>query len=110
MSEPDWHEPTAAERMTLRDYAGTEQVRDRLRRSFAGLLADYDCLLGPVHEDCPNRLDQPARRMKLTWAFDMTGQPALLLPAAELPGGFPFGLQVICASGQDARQLAPRVA
>lgn len=41
----------------------------------------------------------------LTWAFNISGHPALTLPAGTTPGGEPVGLQLVARHGADTLLL-----
>jgi Asp-tRNA(Asn)/Glu-tRNA(Gln) amidotransferase A subunit family amidase len=44
--------------------------------------------------------------LKLTQLFNLTGHPAIALPAGDGPDGLPRGLQLVGHRGQTARLLA----
>ncbi|MFE2587082.1 amidase [Streptomyces sp. NPDC059378] len=75
----------------------------RLRDCFA----HADLLLTPTTPHPPHGHDGPGARMSvaLTWAFNITGHPALSLPAGRTARGEPVGLQLVAPHGADARLL-----
>ncbi|MGW2827027.1 amidase [Streptomyces sp. NPDC001443] len=76
----------------------------RLRDCFA----HADLLLTPTTPHPPHGHDGPGARMSvaLTWSFNITGHPALSLPAGRTARGEPVGLQLVAPHGADARLLA----
>lgn len=60
------------------------------------LFTSFDVLLTPTTPNPPHGHDGPGPRMSvaLTWAFNLSGHPALSLPAGRL-GGLPVGLQAV---------------
>ena len=101
-----------AQRMTVEDFTRVEALRDEIRRGFAHLFENIDCLLTPTQEILPNRLDEPPGLMRLTRCFNVTGQPAISIPAGISSTGLPVGLQLVCDLGRDAQLLtiAERIA
>ncbi|MFG2951471.1 amidase family protein [Streptomyces adustus] len=75
----------------------------RLRDCFA----HADLLLTPTTPHPPHGHDGPGARMSvaLTWTFNITGHPALSLPAGRTARGEPVGLQLVAPHGADARLL-----
>ncbi|MBT2546565.1 amidase [Streptomyces sp. ISL-44] len=65
-----------------------------------------DLVLTPTTPYPPHGHDGPGPRMSvaLTWAFNLSGHPALSLPAGTTPQGQPVGLQVV-ARLHSERQL-----
>ena len=51
--------------------------------------------------DHANRLDQEPELMKLTRRFNMTGQPAISIPAGNSTQGMPIGIQLVCTKGRE---------
>ena len=94
----------AAAKLSAGEYARVRNDRLDVCRTFNSLFEEFDILLCPTQQALPNQLNQPAERMQLTRAFDMTGQPAISIPAGET-NGLPVGLQLVAAMGQDALLL-----
>ncbi|MFF0170204.1 amidase family protein [Streptomyces prasinus] len=80
----------------------TATNEERLRNCFQRA----DLLLTPTTPHPPHGHDGPGRRMSvaLTWAFNISGHPALTLPAGTTLQGAPVGLQLV-ARRHDERQL-----
>lgn len=118
--EPDELEPR--NRMTLEaaraiDAATFVEAREWLSawgRRLVGWFDDYDLLLTPVLtqpsirigelpvEPTPAELD--AMRRRLGWlpgAWNVTGQPAVSVPAGRTPEGLPVGVQLVAAWGRE---------
>ncbi|GAB4079982.1 amidase [Modestobacter muralis] len=116
--EPGWYGPA-----TLRlfqaagraDPAAREEAvrrRDELLSAAAALLDDVDVLLGPtapyVAPALTPPIDTPEGEVEglFTGPFNVTGQPALSLPAGRTDDGLPFGVQLVGRTGEDAALLA----
>ncbi|MFF1496617.1 amidase family protein [Streptomyces sp. NPDC058304] len=56
-----------------------------------------DLIATPTTPHPPHGHDCPRTRMSvaLTWAFNLSGHPAITLPAGRTPNGEPVGLQLI---------------
>jgi Asp-tRNA(Asn)/Glu-tRNA(Gln) amidotransferase A subunit family amidase len=81
------------------------EVNDaRLARFFAGA----DLLLTPATPNAAHGHEGPGERYStaLTWAFNLSGQPAVSLPAGIGADGCPVGLQVVAAHGREELLLA----
>jgi amidase len=96
-------------------YARAQNLRPWLRAAYDRLLRDVDVLVMPT---TPGRahVDDPtlpiAEHVMRGWAvlantapFDMTGHPALSIPAAE-SAGLPVGLMLVGRHFDDGRLLA----
>jgi aspartyl-tRNA(Asn)/glutamyl-tRNA(Gln) amidotransferase subunit A len=100
------------------DYVRALRLRDRLRRSVDEALAGCDALLLPALpipapplgadsvEVDGRREPVRAVMLRLTQLFNITGHPAIALPAGTDPDGWPLGLQLVGAPGRTARLLA----
>jgi amidase len=96
-------------------YAKAQNLRPWLREAYDRALAEVDFLLMPTTPGLPHRIDDDltlAERVLRGWAVlantypsDMTGHPALTMPAAEA-GGLPVGIMVVGRHFADARLLA----
>ncbi|WP_240501428.1 amidase family protein, partial [Streptomyces neyagawaensis] len=98
--------------LALRDSSGPDAPAgrtavDALRagndRRLAALFADADLLLTPATPNAPHGHEGPGDRYStaLTWAFNLSGHPALSLPAGFGPDGCPVGLQVVARHGEE---------
>ncbi|WP_107467886.1 amidase family protein [Streptomyces sp. MA5143a] len=88
--------------------AGTGRTAaDALRagndRRLAALFGDADLLLTPATPNAPHGHEGPGDRYStaLTWAFNLSGHPALSLPAGFGSDGCPVGLQVVARHGEE---------
>ncbi|RPK91184.1 amidase family protein [Streptomyces sp. ADI98-10] len=72
------------------------------------LFAAAPLLLTPATPNRPHGHEGPGDRYStaLTWAFNLSGQPAASLPAGFTGDGCPVGLQVVAARGGDVPLLA----
>ncbi|MEU4469373.1 amidase [Streptomyces sp. NPDC024017] len=90
------------------DPAGAERVRAENDRRLAGLFADAELLLTPTAPTAPHGHEGPGSRYStsLTWAFNLSGHPALSLPAGFGDDGCPAGLQLVAPHGRESLLLA----
>ncbi|MFH0516547.1 amidase [Streptomyces sp. M41] len=74
----------------------------------AGLFADADLLLTPTTPAPPHGHEGPGDRYStsLTWAFNLSGHPAISIPAGLGSDGCPVGLQLVAAHGAESLLLA----
>ncbi len=65
--------------------------------ALAAVFARADLLLTPTTPGPPHGHDGPGERMNvaLTWAFNLSGHPAVSVPAGWTASGAPVGLQVV---------------
>lgn len=77
---------------------------DRLRHVFG----HADIIATPTTPHPPHGHDGPGQAMNvaLTWAFNISGHPAISLPAGTTPNGEPVGLQLIARHHGDDVLLA----
>ncbi|MCQ0025473.1 amidase [Streptomyces somaliensis DSM 40738] len=68
-----------------------------------GLFERADLVLTPTTPNPPHGHEGPGDRMSvaLTWAFNVSGHPALSLPAGTTPRGEPVGLQLVARPGEE---------
>ncbi|MEV0530015.1 amidase family protein [Streptomyces sp. NPDC050439] len=96
-----------------------EGVRQTLRARLRAVMERYDLLamatvpIEPLRADtiAPDRAADPRDLQWLSWApaaypFNMTGQPAVSLPAGLTRSGLPAGVQLVGPVGADALVLA----
>jgi Asp-tRNA(Asn)/Glu-tRNA(Gln) amidotransferase A subunit family amidase len=83
-------------------------VRARNDRRLADLFGGAQLLLTPTTPTAPHGHEGPGDRYStsLTWAFNLSGHPALSLPAGFGGDGCPAGLQLVAPHGREALLLA----
>ncbi|MET9964669.1 amidase family protein [Streptomyces sp. NPDC006356] len=71
------------------------------------LFAETPLLLTPTAPTPPHGHDGPGDRYStaLTWAFNLSGHPAISVPAGLDGDGCPVGLQLVAAHGREALLL-----
>jgi aspartyl-tRNA(Asn)/glutamyl-tRNA(Gln) amidotransferase subunit A len=89
------------------DYLRALAGRDAIRAGVEAALADVDALILPAlpivapvigaESVAIDGVDEPVRGMmlRLTQPFNLSGHPALVLPAGRSPEGLPVGLQIV---------------
>ncbi|MFD9316761.1 amidase family protein [Streptomyces sp. NPDC060053] len=89
----------------LRAAARVRNVNDRL---LAGLFSRADLLLTPTTPNAAHGHEGPGDRYStaLTWAFNLSGHPAISVPAGLGADGCPVGLQMVAAHGGESALLA----
>lgn len=94
-------------------YRKAQTVRTKLINEFSNAFANYDVLIGPVAPTTAFKIgenaDNPLQMYLadvLVVAANLTGVPALSLPAGKDTQGLPIGLQVIGAQRSDAMLLS----
>ncbi|GAA3936747.1 amidase family protein [Actinomadura viridis] len=95
----------AAEREAAeREAARVRGVNDE---RLGALFGAVDVLLTPATPTAPHGHQGPGRAMSvdLTWAFNVSGHPAVSVPAGVGPDGTPVGLQAVAAHGREAALL-----
>ena len=104
------------ERITAADYVRATQTMHRLGRQMAAFHADWDVLLTPGLAMAPPTLgwidmmlddvDEYWRRVfafsPFTVWFNLTGQPAIMLPLGHSPDGLPVAVQCVARYGDEA--------
>lgn len=100
-----------ARSVTDADIADAEDIRTRFTASVDALFEHFDVLLTPALPLPPPLLseaNEPAKVLTLTHylrPFNLSGHPALVLPAATSDGR-PSGIQLVAPKGADARLIA----
>ncbi|MEU1514666.1 amidase [Streptomyces sp. NPDC005811] len=84
------------------------RVREVNDRRLAALFARADLLLTPATPNAAHGHDGPGERYStaLTWAFNLSGHPAVSLPAGVGADGCPVGVQLVAARGREETLLA----
>ncbi len=104
------------ERVSAADYVRATQTAHRLGRQMAAFHADWDILLTPGLAVLPPKLgwidmmlddvDEYWRRVfafsPFTVWFNLTGQPAMMLPIGASPEGLPVAVQCVARYGDEA--------
>ena len=72
-----------------------------------GCFEQADLIVTPTTPHPPHGHDGPGQRMSvaLTWAFNISGHPALSLPAGTTPHGAPVGLQLVARRHHEQQLL-----
>ncbi|WP_460369719.1 amidase family protein, partial [Actinocorallia lasiicapitis] len=67
------------------------------------LFSEVDLLLTPTAQSAPHDHSGPGDRVNvaLTWAFNLSGHPALNVPAGFTRDGLPAGLQIVARRGRE---------
>lgn len=107
----------AGQRVSDAEYADAEHRRRRFRDAVDAALAEYDVLALPttpivapvLHQTTTaigrRTVDTRAALLSLTSPWNLTGSPAISVPAGAI-GGLPFGLQLITREGDEATLFA----
>jgi Asp-tRNA(Asn)/Glu-tRNA(Gln) amidotransferase A subunit family amidase len=104
------------QRLSAADYVRATQTAHRLGRQMAAFHAHWDVLLTPGLAMVPPKLgwidmmlddvDEYWRRVfafsPFTVWFNLTGQPAMMLPLGTSPEGLPVAVQVVARYGDEA--------
>ena len=111
-----WGTAQKGEKITAADYVRATQAAHRLGRQMAAFHARYQVLLTPGLATLPVKLgwidmmmedvDEYWRRVftfsPFTVWFNLTGQPAVMLPLGRAEGGFPVAVQLAARYGDEA--------
>ncbi|MGW4756370.1 amidase [Streptomyces chartreusis] len=101
------HDPAPAWLALRTPGAGPAPEVHRIRAAndsrLAALFADTRLLLTPTAPTAPHGHEGPGERYStaLTWAFNLSGHPAISIPAGFGPDGCPVGLQLVAAHGEE---------
>ncbi|MCP3822871.1 amidase [Streptomyces sp. A3M-1-3] len=81
----------------------TEALVEANEQSLRAVFDQVDIIATPTTPHPPHGNDGPGSRMSvaLTWAFNLSGHPALTLPAGSTPDGEPVGLQLVARHHAD---------
>ncbi len=111
-----WATAKLGEKIGGADYVRATQAAHRLGRQMAAFHADWDVLLTPGLATVPVKLgwidmmmgdvDEYWRRVfafsPFTVWFNLTGQPAMMLPIGRSPEGLPIAVQIVGRYGDEA--------
>jgi aspartyl-tRNA(Asn)/glutamyl-tRNA(Gln) amidotransferase subunit A len=99
--------------VSKQEYANARRACEVLRRDISRLFADVDVLIMPTVPGPPSLIeplaDNAARdpeRTRNTWAFDVTGLPAISVPCGFSRSGLPIGLQIVGAPFAESTVLS----
>ncbi|WP_181800413.1 amidase [Streptomyces ipomoeae] len=83
------------------------ELRSENDRRLAALFADVDLVLTPTTPNAPHGHDGPGDRYStaLTWAFNLSGHPAMSIPAGFDSDGCPVGLHLVARHGEESLLL-----
>jgi amidase len=115
-----WGTAQKGEKIAAADYVRATQTMHRLGRQMAAFHARYDVLLTPGLGTLPPKLgwidmmledvDEYWRRVftfsPFTVWFNLTGQPALMLPLGRTSSGFPIAVQLAGRYGEEGTILS----
>lgn len=99
------------------EYLHAQRVRSLITRSFRGVLERYDVFASPTTACVAPKITAAAlatgevddavnsATSRYTFAANLTGFPALSLPAPVEPGALPVGLQLMCLPWEEGRLL-----
>ncbi|MFF7389890.1 amidase [Streptomyces scabiei] len=94
-------------RVDAADLRAAQEIRAENDRRLARFFAGADLILTPTTPNPPHGHDGPGDRYStaLTWAFNLSGHPALSIPAGYDADGCPVGLQLVARPGEEALLL-----
>jgi Asp-tRNA(Asn)/Glu-tRNA(Gln) amidotransferase A subunit family amidase len=106
----------AAAHVSAEQYEGALRERAALLPNALAVLDGVDFLIGPAAPYVAPEVSPPGDTAEgaiegiFTQPYNMTGQPAIVIPCGETPDGLPVGLQIAGAIGSDAELLAAAAA
>jgi amidase len=105
-------------KLTMADVGNAEKARTALYQRVRKFFETYDLLLLPTNVTPPyfargsyptevagRKITTPYELLLLTYAFNLTGQPAISVPAGWTDDGLPIGLQIVGRWRADAQVL-----
>src|SRR5699024_7184425 len=107
---------------TAEEFTQASMERQRLYNQFWRFMDNYDLLVTPtltvppfpVHMQGPERVDgamvDPVKWLSLVFTFNLTGSPAISLPAGWTKDGRPVGIQFVGHNLADASVLSAAAA
>nr|WP_051865442.1 amidase [Streptomyces griseus] len=110
---PAWLALRSSAAATLRspgapDLDAAHRLRAVNDRRLSALFGEAELLLTPTTPNAPHGHDGPGHRYStaLTWAFNLSGHPAVSVPAGLGADGCPVGLQLVAPHGRETLLLA----
>ena len=110
-----------SETFTIADAAAPDPLRKQLNESFADLFESVDLVLAATNPDDPYAAEGPGPTRvgevdveglgntgRLTMGMNITGVPAISVPAGLSPRGMPIGMQIVGPRHSDALLLVGR--
>ncbi|CAL9615882.1 Acylamidase [Streptomyces sp. enrichment culture] len=84
------------------------RTRAALGRALDAVFAEAELVATPTTPNAPHGHDGPGDTLSvaLTWAFNISGHPAVSLPAGFTPAGEPVGLHLVARPHREADLLA----
>jgi aspartyl-tRNA(Asn)/glutamyl-tRNA(Gln) amidotransferase subunit A len=102
----------AAEHISEEQYRGALRTREELMPGALAVFDGVDFLIGPAAPYVAPEISPPGDTPEgaiegiFTQPYNMTGQPAIVIPCGVTPAGMPVGLQIAGAFGADSELLA----
>jgi amidase len=89
------------------DVSAAQRLRSDNDARLAGLFAACDVLMTPTtpYTAHPHQGPNATVNVSMTWAFNLSGHPAITVPAGHARNGLPVGLQIIARRGEEATLL-----
>ena len=111
-----WLTAKMGEKISASEYVRATQTAHRLGRQMAAFHSEWDVLLTPglaspavklgwldmMMEDVDEYWGRVFAFSPFTVWFNLTGQPGLMLPLGQSPGGLPLAVQVVGRYGDEA--------
>ncbi|WP_425229961.1 amidase [Sphingomonas sp.] len=96
---------------TAETLAAACRAREALTGAVEGALTQFDILLTASSMEPPCRIDDPAEiartyMLQARSPFNVTGHPALTMPAGRSAVGLPLSVQLVARMGEEGRLLA----